>query len=184
MEQKLARLITDVEEVKRRYGNGRLRVMTFSVLIVLAAVAIFFFGGSFWPVKIFEDATATAEPAHGATVFLPGCGVDWRIEFKDPIEGPVVHAVQLVVEYPGADWIVSFQEHEGSLHSQKKDGHLDYTIETGTLTLPRGKVLENRKFKIRHIYRTHILWRNIHQEVETPWYQSGAFDVFEDMRCD
>jgi len=160
--------------------NGSTKAIIKAILVMLIATTLFFFGVSFWPYKIFDKAIATAVPDNGAT-FNPGCPIRWSVKYVLPTELPTSHRIQLIVEYPGSDWIITYQSHEGTIHGAERDktGRSD-VIEVGTITLPRGKILENRRFKIKHIYKTQLWWRPIFQEVETPWYLSGKFDMQED----
>jgi len=159
-------------------SNGGVKAGVSVILILLMAVSAVFLGISVWPFKVFKSAVATAQPEDGS--FRPGCAMSWEVKFEEPTGLPVHHEVQLIVEYPGADWILSYEGHTGSIST--REGQV--AIEHGSLTLPRGKIMSNRRFRLRHIYSSQFLWKPFHQVVRTPWYTSGDFNLFEGEDCD
>jgi len=159
--------------------NGGVKVGVSVILILLVAVSAVFLGISVWPFKVFKSAVATAQP-EDASGFRPGCAMSWEVKFEEPTSLPVHHEVQLIVEYPGADWILSYEGHTGSISTREGQS----AVEHGVLTLPKGKVMANRRFRLRHIYSSQFLWKPFHQVIRTPWYTSGDFNPLGREDCD
>lgn len=166
-------------------ANGKFRIMILLILLSLLALTAFTFLVSFWPVALMDSASATAYPLEGEE-FKPGCPVQWEVIINNPVHYPLRHNVQLIVFYEGSNWVLTYDPHEGRLRrrTEKKGSKTEIkelyngsVVETGEITLPRGKILENRRFKIRHTYILDFYWRDVFVTIESPWYKTGAFPI-------
>jgi len=134
-----------------RSQNRLEKLILFSLLVFIGLGMSFFLFVSIYPFKILTNTLLKVQLPEDGDLH-PGDHLNYVFTAnKSCIAGTVSrHETQLILDN---GWIINYEEHAGKL---EENAHCE---ERGFVTLPKGRIVENRKAKLRFIYTFNIMWK-------------------------